>query len=402
MKKIIKNWRFQLKRLPGAAKLNARLKAFSVEREAAAIYRRHEGEAYRRGIRALYAEELEAAVRRRVAERAFRLGWPKQKGDLHIFLSFGNWNWESILPKSLSSLGKVTAFEWRSRGFREEHPAWTERRDQMNRAMLDAFHNANERRPVDVVVGYLSGLTVSPETLVEMARAGATIANFCFDDKRVFPGTIVDGRYESTAAIASVIDLNLTSDPGGILKYAVHGGLAAFHPEAADPDLHRPHVTPFEIDVSFVGANYGWRSEFIMALKHLGIDVVCFGAGWPNGPVVNEDMAKIYSKSRINLGFGGIGHSRKLCNLKGRDFEVPMSGGLYLTQDNPELAQVYTVGKDIVTYRDETDCARMIGVLLGEPQLADSIRRSGHATARQKHTYEMRWTKMLRTFGALA
>ena len=38
-------------------------KAAAVEREAAAIYRRHDAEAARRGIRALHGEELQAAVR---------------------------------------------------------------------------------------------------------------------------------------------------------------------------------------------------------------------------------------------------------------------------------------------------------------------------------------------------
>jgi len=66
-------------------------------------------------------------------------------------------------------------------------------------------------------------------------------------------------------------------------------------------------------------------------------------------------MSRIYARSRINLGFGGIGHSRNLVCLKGRDFEVPMSGALYVTQHNPELALVFDIGREIVTYRDESE-----------------------------------------------
>ena len=40
----------------------------------------------------------------------------------------------------------------------------------------------------------------------------------------------------------------------------------------------------------------------------------------------NEEMVKLYSCSRINLGFAGVGHSKKLMCREGRDFEVPMSG----------------------------------------------------------------------------
>lgn len=395
-------WKLQLKKWPLAAETNAWLKARFIEREAAAIYRRHETKAQRLGIRALYAAELHAAVRSRIAERVHRLGWPKRKGDLHIFIAFAKWNWEAILPKAFAPFGEVTSFEWRSRGFREELSGWLERRDEINRAMLMTFYAANRRRPVDVVVGYLSGLTVSPETLVAMAAAGAVVTNFCFDDKHRYPGPIVGGRYQTTAAIASAVDLNLTSDPKGILKYAVHGGLAMFHPEAADPTLHRPYDTPFEYDVSFIGANYGWRLKFISALKHLGVNVSCFGSGWLNGPVSDGEMAEIYSKSQINLGFGGIGHSRNLTNLKGRDFEVTMSGGLYLTQDTPELALVYDLGREIVTYVNEADCARIIRELLADPERAASIRKAGYESARMKHTYEARWTAVLGMLGALA
>jgi spore maturation protein CgeB len=396
------DFKSHLKKWPLAAKINAKLKARSVERDAAAVYRWHETAARRRGIRVPCGVGLEAALRGRLAGRAHRLGWPKLKGDLHIFVAFGNWNWEAILPEALGPFGEISVFEWRARGYREERSDWLEWRDEMNRAMLAAFHDANERRPVDVVVGYLTGMTASPATLSEMASAGAAVTNFCFDDKHAFPGAIVGGRYPTTAAIASCVDLNLTSDPHGILKYAVHGGLAMFHPEAAHPRQHRPHPVPFEHDVSFIGANYGWRSDFIGSLERSGIGVSCFGFGWPNGPVSNEEMAKIYSRSRINLGFGGVGHSRKLRNLKGRNFEVTMSGGLYLTQDNPELSLVYDVGTEIITYLDEADCTRLIRELLADPKRAESVRRAGNESAQKNHTYEARWTTVLRLLGAMA
>lgn len=394
-------WRNQLKKISFIAEANATIKALSGEREVAAIYRRYKADALKRDIRPLQGNELHAALRRRTNDRASRLGWPKSKGSLHIFLCYGLWNWEAVLPHALAPFGDVTSFEWRSLGFAEERSDWPHRREQMNRDMLESFRSANNRRNVDVVVGYLSGHTVGHEVLREMAAGGAIIANFCFDDKLRFPGTFSNGRYQTTAAIADAVDLNLTSDPNGILKYAVHGGLAMFHPEAAWPELHRACDAPFAHDVSFVGANYGWRPRFIRRLQSLGIAIACYGAGWPNGPVANEDMSKVYSASRINLGFGGVGHSRRVVNLKGRDFEVPMSGGLYLTQHNPELELVYALGNEILTYTDEVDCARVIRELLANPHRAAEIRTRGHERAHRDHTYEARWTTALRMLGAL-
>ncbi len=334
------------------------MRAHQQERAAAKGKQRIEREAAARGIAALSADETTTALRSRLAARAQRHRWPRKKGDLHVFLAFRLSDWEEVLPRAFQPFGTVTAFEWGARGFDSAAGDWPSRRPAMNAAMLDAFHQANKERPVDAVVGYLSGQNTSPEVLRSMAQAGAAIFNFSYDDKLDYE--MVDGRPRGPAALAAAVDLNLISDPGSKLKYAVQGGLAHFHPECADPTVHRPYDVPFRYDVTFVGQHYGFRPFFIDNLRRMGIDVQAFGKGWPNGAVPIDRMVEMYSLSRINLGFGGIGHSRRLMCLKGRDFEVPMSGGLYLTQDNPELALVFDVGREVVTYRDEADCAAKI------------------------------------------
>lgn len=400
---MLRQLRTTLKQMPVAAAANAVLKARKLERDAASIRRRYAIQAERRGIYAPRTRsELEAALRQRIGTRAERLGWPRRHGELNIFLAYPLSNWESILPTALSAFGQVTAFEWRSQGFDESAPDWLRRRDSMNGALLEAFNAAADVRPVDVVVAYASGFTMSPETFGAMAARGAVTTNFCFDDKVNWPGAKQGARFSSTAALSHAVDLNLTSDPEGTLKYVVEGGLAMFHAEAADPDLFRPVPAEFEYDVSFIGARFGWRPILIDGLRRHGIDVACFGRGWRNGPVANEEMNSIYAKSRINIGCGGIGYSRKLMCLKGRDFEVPMSGALYLTQNNPELSLLFDIGSEIVTYSEISDCARTIEELLRDPERASAIRTAARKRSLRDHTYEVRWTHVLRSLGALA
>ena len=129
------------------------------------------------------------------------------------------------------------------------------------------------------------------------------------------------------------MDLNLTSDPAAAARYFAHGGLSLFHAEAADPEWYRPLGLPFEYDVSFVGAAYGWRPKLIEGLRRRGIAVACFGKGWPNGSVANEEMNGLYARSRVNLGCGGIGFSHKLLCLKGRDFEAWAGAGIVSESD---------------------------------------------------------------------
>jgi spore maturation protein CgeB len=391
-----------LRRNPVLASTNARLKAWLAERDAATTRNRYESEVARRALAVPQGEDLLRALATRIAARRAALGWPKAMGDLHIFLPFALTNWEAVLPQALAPFGEVSVFEWKSRGYDERARDWVARRDVMNREMAVAFAAAQRRRPVDIVVGYLSGNTASPALLRDMASHGAVVTNFCFDDKTAWPGAIQGGRHRSTAGIAAAVDLNLTNDPQGLAKYWAHGGLAMFHPEAADPAWYRPLGVPFRCEVSFVGARYGWRPRLIEGLARRGIAVECFGKGWPNGAIENEEMNALYAASRINLGFGGIGYSRNLLCLKGRDFEVPMSGALYLTQDNPELASVFDVGREILTYRGIDDCARVIRSILEDRDRAQQIRDAARARCLKDHTYTARWRHVLRTLGALA
>lgn len=352
-------------------------------------------EAIRKRLTILKESELIAAISNRLASRGL-FSIPKKKGALHMFLTFPLTNWEGILPKALEPFGKVTTFEWRSLGFNDLSSDWLKHRDSMNAAMIETFRNVHKEQSIDVIVGYLSGYNISPNILTELSKAGAVIFNFCWDDKLYFKGKMLGGRWTGPAALASMVDLNLTNAPDSCIKYMVEGGLAMFWPEAAHPEIHKPYQIPFEYDISFVGGKYGWRPKFISKLQKMGIKVVCFGNGWENGPLSDEEMVKLFSRSRINLGFAGVGYSKKLMCLKGRDFEVPMSGGLYLTQDNPELSLVYDIGKEILTYKDEKDCVAKIKWLLSNPDEADKIRTAGRIRALKNHTWEKRFGNMFR------
>ena len=113
-------------------------------------------------------------------------------------------------------------------------------------------------------------------------------------------------------------------------------------------------------------------------------------------------MVRTWSRSRINLGFGGVHNLKETFCLKGRDFEVPMSGGLYLTEHHGELLALFEVGREIVTYTDFSDLLEKIKWLLANPEEAEAIRRAGRARALSEHTWEMRLDKVFRLLGVLA
>jgi spore maturation protein CgeB len=184
-------------------------------------------------------------------------------------------------------------------------------------------------------------------------------------------------------------------------KYCVEGATPLYLPEGANPEIHRPYEVEKTFDVSFVGQCYENRPAVVAALRDAGIRVEAFGPGWPSGPLPTEEMVRTYSRSRINLGFGGVAGHKDTFHLKGRDFEVPMSGGLYVTEHCDELERFFEIGKEVVTYKGIEDLVSKVRWLLANPGEADAIRQAGRRRALSEHTWEMRFDKVLSLLGVI-
>ncbi len=345
----------------------------------------------------------ESEIRTRIAQR-FPCKKPKPKGDLHILAIYHNYNWEGpSLGPSLAAFGEVKYLDWRDpalAGSRQPGDAgWME---SMNAGLLQAAKAWVAERPFDAVFTYLSGEQVNADVLERLRGLGAPMVNLALNDKETFVGKVRDGHAAGARDICRFFDLCWTSTIDALEKYVVEGAIPFYLPEGANPEIHRPYDEEKIYDVSFVGQCYGNRPGIIARLREAGVRVEAFGPGWPGGPLSMEEMVRTWSRSRINLGFGGVlGHKETYC-LKGRDFEVPMSGGLYLTEHHEELTPFYDIGREIVTYAGFDDLLEKIRWLLSEHDQAEMIRKAGRARALREHTWEMRFDRVFRTLGTLA
>lgn len=262
--------------------------------------------------------------------------------------------------------------------------AW---RAKLQRDMLAAFRTEHERRPFDLAFLYVTHFECSPETLRSIEETGVPTVVWCGDDKHSFEEA--PGIPSGQRALIGAATLHATNSLECVRWYAAEDALAYYMPPGADPEIFRPLGLPRDIDVSFVGGWYGARRELIARLRERGIDVRCWGPQTDGGPLDREGLVSVLNRSKVNLGFGGVAHMSKVTCLKTRDFEVPMTGSLYLTQYSAELADQYAIGREILCYLNEIDCVEQIRLILAQPERARAI---GNA-ARERSIHCCTWTR---------
>ena len=305
------------------------------------------------------------------------------------------------MKPALEKFGRVLHYDWFEEFNHQERDWHRFLKNQMNQDLVRRLEKWAANDSLDAIFTYLSGEIITPETLQRMSAFCIPTINLSLNDKEGFVGKTRDGQAMGVRDICRYFDLCWTSTRDALEKYCVEGALPLYLPEGANPDFHKPYNFPKNIDVSFVGQCYGNRPETIQRLARQGITVKTHGEGWPNGPLTAEEMVQTYSRSRINLGFAGTAGYKNLYCLKGRDFEIPMSGGLYLTEYHPELENVYDLQNEIVTYSGFDDLVAKIRFLLANPGKAEKIREGGYRRARREHTWELRFEKVFHLAGLI-
>ena len=104
-----------------------------------------------------------------------------------------------------------------------------------------------------------------------------------------------------------------------------------------------------------------------------------------------------------SLGFATAGEShlseKRLTHLRLREFEAPMSGALYLTEDQPELHEYFEPGKEVLTYTDRQDLLETARYYLAHQEQSERIRSAGWRRALHQHTWQHRFTQLFAVLG---
>lgn len=310
-----------------------------------------------------------------------------------VFAAIAHVNWEfEGLVSPLEKLAEVVHFDW-SGQFDQYSADWhTHGKPEFNKRLLQVFESAHREKSFDIFFSYLSGRWVYPETIQRIKALGVVTVNISFDDHKSFWGKFEAGHWSGNAEIAPFYDLSLTcQNRRDLKKYIDVGAMAVFLPPGASVPHQLDAETRKDIPISFVGQRYGSRPALISYLAEHGVEVLTYGKGWPAGELNHSAMSNVLSRSIVSLGFGFIGNSHRAVGLKGRDFEVPLYGGLYLTSYNPDLKEFFKIGTEIECYKSRRDLLSKAQYYLKNTNEALAIGEAGRQRVLREHLWENRF-----------
>ncbi|MBV8210699.1 MAG: glycosyltransferase [Burkholderiaceae bacterium] len=264
----------------------------------------------------------------------------------------------------------------------------------LNRSLLATV----EREQPDVVLCVLMGYEVWSET-IDLIRAlrGPILINWSTDDSWKYR--------EFSRLIARHFDLYVTTDERAFIRSRRDGldnfVLSQWAANAAALAAPKP-AAQCGVPVSFVGTAYGNRPAWIAQLRGRGIDVQCFGHGWPRGAVPADEIPRIVRDSVISLNFGDSPPMRRTAGagpagrqIKARIFEVPGAGGFLITEAVGGIERYYVPGQEIAVFEGLDDLVAKIRHYLAHPDERDAAALRAFERTRREHTYDLRFADLL-------
>jgi spore maturation protein CgeB len=240
------------------------------------------------------------------------------------------------------------------------------------------FIDVYQPKGINLLLNQLSSLPAKPRprviyipyrgilgpTELNKIRSSSELGIFYLDDT---------WRQDLVQVYLTYCDWFTTSDPKFEWRYKERfAKKVKFFPFGYDADGIARAKRPFkdrDIKVSFVGARNDYRSFVVEKITNSGIDVTCFGNGWPNGPLSHDEFLQIIGRSKFSLNLSNsvnwdvrhlikrpfsilrnIKSGKKIEQFKARHIEIAALGACQLSFYNIGLENMFNIGKDILLY----------------------------------------------------
>jgi spore maturation protein CgeB len=286
--------------------------------------------------------------------------------------------------------------------------------------MNEMFLETITKESPDIIFSVLYRDEFELETLKKIKEThGKSLVWMC-DDKWRFD--------DLGSKVCHGFNLTVTTDPDAIVKYeSLDYKDAVVAQWACMPSIHKNLGLKKEINVSFIGQANAWRKFVIKTLRKKGIRVECFGYGWENGRISQQEMIEIFNKSRINLNLSNsvnfnlkyalnlnleydrnkslksnIGNifgsqlnlllsKKRSEDMKARFFEVTGCGGFLLTYNVDHLDEYFELEKEIICFKNLKDLTNKIQYFLAHDKEREVIAKAGYDRTQKDHTYAKRF-----------
>jgi len=271
----------------------------------------------------------------------------------------------------------------------------------MNKQLL---HTVKIVKP-DLVVAE-KALNVSKLTIEEIGKMGIITANW-------FPDNLdyLDRMREMSRCYSYFFHF----DPYVVSILRGEGYKNVYYlPFGCDPDLHKNvilserELEKYSCDVCFIGSYQPEREEALSRLTDLDLKIWGY-KNWMNtklrgfyqGTISNgEEMVKAYNACKIALN---IHYHLTGDGANYRTFEITGCGAFQIVDDRQDIANLFEVGQEIVTYeyKNLSDLEEKIRYYLNNDQKRATIAKNGQERAHRDHTLQQRMGQLIQvvTYG---
>lgn len=195
--------------------------------------------------------------------------------------------------------------------------------------------------------------------------------------------------------LGQYIDGFFASNAGQLPEYKAKWGLktTCFMPQGGLVRTPASFNSPKKHKVGFLGRRqredprYEKRNKLLDAFKE------SFDLFEADSLVSPEEMAVFYQECGIVLGTSW----RNDVDLYSSDriFNVTAAGGFYLCSYFPGIDRLFGNNRHVAWFETTDEGLRTAGRYLGDPEARDTVAASGHALAKEKHTYADRVTNIV-------
>lgn len=136
-------------------------------------------------------------------------------------------------------------------------------------------------------------------------------------------------------------------------------------------------------DIIFIGQKYFDREKIVKHLRKT-FKVDCYGRGWENKSLKDNQVPNFLRNSKISLNFSKSRGNKK--QTKARVFEICGSGSLCISENSPELRSFYS-NSEVISFDNTKQLTYIIKNYLKNSAQRDKVAFKANKKTKKKYSY---------------